>query len=183
MIFIRLLLIEKQTKTMKKLIIIILFTVTTQSQNGISFSVLQDVKLGLGMDKKHLNNNPTLDLLLNVNLEGKQYEYYFFAIQMQYEHAELHSGYLKRYSVHGMWNLNPLILPKLQIGFGFGLGMINREGQYGNGSYSGTIELSYPILKNLSVISKNEWVRRSDLETPKTGYNLSVGLRYKPFHL
>lgn len=169
---------------MKKLLIILtLISFNLNAQDGISFSVLQDAKLGLGMDKKHLNTNPTLDLIVNMNWEGKQFEYYYFAIQTQFETANLHDGNFKRYSVHGIWNLNTLIVPKIKLGFGIGLGIIHRPLSGGLGSYSGTLDISYPIAKNWNVIAKNEWVRRPDLATPKLGYNLAFGLTYKPIHL
>lgn len=166
---------------MKKLIVLILLFISliSYSQDGISFSVLQDVKLGLGLDKAHKNTSPTLDIIANLNLEGKQYDYYYFAIQLQYEHANLHDGRFTRYSVHGIWTLEPKLINKLKMGFGLGLGIINREDDYGRGSYSGTIELSYPITKNLFIVQKNEWVRRSELPTPKLVYNNSLGLKYK----
>lgn len=169
---------------MKKLIILLtLISINLHAQDGISFSVLQDVKLGLGLDKTHGNTTPTLDVLINMNWEGKQYEYYYFAIQTQFEKANLYGDNFYRYGVNGIWNFNKLIVPKLKIGFGVGLGIIHRENNSGFGSYSGTLELSYPIAKNLAVIIKNEWVRRSDLPTPKTGYNLAAGITFKPIHL
>tara|TARA_R110002049_G_scaffold4063_2_gene29296 strand:- start:7195 stop:7728 length:534 start_codon:yes stop_codon:yes gene_type:complete len=165
--------------TISSLILFMLSVYKCNAQDGISFSVLQDVKLGLGMDKKHMNPNPTLDIIVNMNWEGKQYDYYYFTVQTQYERANLHDGYFSRYSVHGIWNLNTLILPKLKLGFGVGIGMIHRPNTGGLGSYSGTLDVSYPIAKKLSVIAKNEWVRRPDLITPKLGYNLALGLNYK----
>lgn len=163
---------------MKKLLIIIaIFTLNIQAQNTISFSVLQDIKLGLGMDEEHGNIGFTPDVILNVNLEGKQFEWYYFSMQVQYEHAELSSGYFKRYSVHGIWNLNQLIIPKMEVGLGVGLGMINRKEAEGIGSYSGTIDISYPITKKLHVILKNEYVRRPLIDAFR--YNLSAGLKYK----
>lgn len=163
---------------MKKILIIIaIFTLNIQAQNTISFSVLQDIKLGLGMDEEHGNIGFTPDVILNVNLEGKQFEWYYFSMQVQYEHAELSSGYFKRYSVHGIWNLNQLIIPKMEVGLGVGLGMINRKEAEGIGSYSGTIDISYPITKKLHVILKNEYVRRPLIDAFR--YNLSAGLKYK----
>lgn len=165
-------------KTIKKYLIItsIFLTLSATSQDKISFSVLQDVKLGLGMDKEHGNFGYTPDIIINANLEGKQFEWYYFSMQVQYEHAELSSGYFKRYSVHGMWNFNQLIIPKLEIGVGVGLGIINRKTAEGLGSYSGTIDVSYPITKKLSVIIKNEYVRRPLINSFR--YNLSGGLKY-----
>jgi hypothetical protein len=166
---------------MKKifLISIMLFGLNINAQERLSFSVLQDVKLGLGLDKKHLNDKPTLDLIANFTMEGKQFEWYYFSIQMQYEHAFLYSGYFSRYSINGIWNFNRLFIDKLEIGAGIGLGMINRHQNEGNGSYSGTIEISYPITKRLFIVNKNEWVRRTDLQTPKLGYNSSLGIKFK----
>lgn len=149
------------------------------SQDGISASILQDAKLGLGMDKLHKNDTPTLDLIINVNLDGKQFEWYYFSIQMLYERANLYDGYFSRYGVNTLWNFNQLIVRKLKIGAGIGLHMIERHNTGGLGSYSATIDVSYPITKNLSIISKNEWLRRPDLITPKLCYNLSFGLNYK----
>lgn len=164
-------------KTLKLLIMIASFN--TMAQNGISASILQDTKLGFGLDKKHLNDKPTLDLIANVNFEGKQKEYYYFAMQLQYERAELHSGYFSRYGVNALWNFNKLVVDNLTIGLGGGLHMIERHNTGGLGSYSGLVEVSYPIAKKLRVIAKNELLRRPDLEVPKLGYNLSLGVNYK----
>lgn len=148
------------------------------AQDKITISLLQDAKLGLGLDKKHKNTSPTLDILINVNLEGMQFEHYYFCMQMQYEYANLYDGYYSRYGVNAIWFFNQLIIPKLKIGAGAGLHMINRHKNEGNGSYSFTFEFHYPIVKNLFIVNKNEFVRRSDLFTPKLGYNLSIGLNY-----
>lgn len=171
-------------KTLKNYLIIALmfimvFAYKCHAQEGISISVLHDVKLGLGLDKEHNNGKSVMDLIVNVNLEGKQFEYHYFALQLQYERANLQDGYFNRYGVNAMWNLHSLIIPKLKLGFGAGLHMIERPDTGGLGSYSGTIELSYPIVKDLYIIAKNEWLRRPDLITPKLGYNLSAGLNYK----
>jgi hypothetical protein len=108
------------------ILLMFLLTFLATSQEGISISILQDVKLGLGMDKEHGNDTPTTDLIFNVNLEGMQLEYYYFAMQVQYEHANLSGGYLRRYSVHGIWNFNQLIVPKLTVSPAIGVGAIHR---------------------------------------------------------
>ena len=154
-------------------------TLTANAQKGISFSVLQDVKLGLGLDKEHGNDKPTRDLIVNMNWQGNQYEYYYFALQTQFETAALSGGYFKRYSVHGIWNFNQLVIPKMVVGVGVGSGVIHRPNTGGLLTYSGTIDINYPITKRAFIMLKNEWVRRPDLATPKLGYNLSIGLTYK----
>lgn len=150
-----------------------------KAQNGLSFSALHDVKLGLGLDKQHNDGKPTADIILLMNFEGKQFEYYYFNMQTYFEHASLKSGYFRRYGVNALWNFNTLILPKLKLGFGGGMGVIHRQNTGGLLSYSGIIEVSYPISKHLFIMQRNEFVRRPDLETPKTGYNLSIGINYK----
>ena len=169
---------------MKKLIIItVLFTSSVFAQQGISFALLHDVKLGLGLDKEHKNDKYTTDLIFNMNWETRQYEYYYFTLQSQYEHANLYSGYLRRYSVHGIWNFNKLIVPKLNIGIGIGVGALHRENYGGMLNYSGTMDISYPMFKNVAIIAKNEWVKRPELPNKKIGYNLSFGIKYKPINL
>ena len=169
---------------MKNYLIILMFlTLTANAQKGISFSVLQDVKLGLGLDAEHGNDKPTADVIINMNWQCTQYEFYYFALQTQYEHANLSSGYFRRYSVHGIWNFNRLIIPNLTIGAGVGVGALHRQNLGGLLTYSGTVDISYKVFKNIDVIIKNEMVRRPDLETPKLGYNLSFGLTFKPVQL
>ena len=168
---------------MKKQIIIIAILIVLafkcNAQDGLSISVLHDVKLGLGLDKEHGNDKPTLDYIIVFNMDGKQFEWYYFSVQTYYEHAELSSGYFKRYGFNTTWTLNELIVPKLKLGFGMGLGAIHRHLSGGMLTYSGVLEVSYPILKNIDLISRNEWVRRPDLITPKLAYNLSIGIKYK----
>lgn len=158
-------------------LLILLLALNLNAQDGISIGVFHDVKLGLGLDKEHGNDKSTLDLLLNVSLEGKQFKYYYFSVVPFFEMANLHGGDYKRYGVNLMWNFNKLIVDRLEIGVGAGFGVIHRPESYA--SYSFTADLSYPITKWLSTTLKNEWVRRSELITPKLGYNLSLGIKLK----
>lgn len=163
------------------LIIALMFCMAycSDAQDRISISTLHDIKLGLGLDKKHNNGKSVLNGIIAVNLEGKQKEWYYFSVQPFYEYANLQESNYHRYGVNAQWNFNRLIIDNLTVSPAFGFGMINRKGNEGNGSYQFLVDLSYPILKDLEIISRNEWVYRSDLKTPKTGYNLSIGLKYK----
>lgn len=156
-------------------LIILLLALNLNAQDGISVGVFHDIKLGLGMDEEHGNDKPTLDLLLNVSLEGKQFQYYYFSVVPFFEIAQLEGGDFKRYGVSLMWNFNELILDGLEIGIGTGFGVIHRPESYA--SYSFTADLSYTITKGISLALKNEWVRRSELKTPKLGYNLMFGIK------
>ncbi|WP_372938754.1 hypothetical protein [Seonamhaeicola sp.] len=168
---------------MKKVIILFLFSTTIFAQNGISFAVHQDIKLGLGLDKQHMNDTPTLDIIVTANLEGKQFEYYYFAIQPLYERANLHESKFIRYGFNTIWNFNKLVVPKLTVGIGLGFSMIERDYSSCYRTYSATADIRYPIAKNLDLTLKNEWLQRPDLITPKLCYNLSFGLTFKPIHL
>lgn len=170
-------------KTIKIIIIIIILffggMCLMNAQERIGFTALHDVKLGLGMDKQHNNSKSVLNVILAVDLEGKQFEWYYLSIQPFYEYANLQESNYHRYGVNAKWNFNRLVIDKLTVSPGLGIGMIFREGNGGSGSYQFLIDLSYPITKDLSFIGRNEWVRRTDLLTPKLGYNVSVGLNYK----
>lgn len=152
---------------MKKLIIL-LISVSTYAQNTVSFSVSQDLKLG---------NEKTIDVILTANLEGKQFSYGYFTLQPFYEYSNVNKEDFHRYGVNAIWFINRLIVPKLELGFGGGLGVISRYGA-GNVSYGLINEISYPISKRFDVMFKNEFVRRTDLKDPKTNYNLAIGLKF-----
>lgn len=145
---------------------------------SVSLSVLQDVKLGAGLDSKHNYNKSVLDLIVNVNLEGKQLEYYYFAVQLQFETANLRDSNLYRYGVNLMWNFNELVIDRATIGVGVGGHMINRDGM-SSLSYGALSDISYRIDDNFWIITKHEFYRRTDLMTPHTGYNLALGVKYK----
>jgi hypothetical protein len=164
---------------MKKILLLLfaLFTISTYSQEHIRIGLFQDGKL-LVSDDDHNNTAPTLDLTLSVDLQGKQFNYYYFSIRSQIEYADLWSGELYRYSVVPMWNFNKLIIDKMEIGVGAGYSMISRDGFAWN-SYSLVGEITYPISDNWKFGMRNEWVRRRDLQTPVLRYNLSFGIFYQ----
>lgn len=172
-------------KTIRNIIIAIILLIGSiclnelLAQERVSIIALHDVKLGLGLDKDHNNGKSVLNGIMGMNLEGKQKEYYYFSMHPFYEYANLQETNYHRYGVNAQWNFNRLIVDNLTVSPAFGLGMINRKGNEGNGSYQFLIDLSYLILKDLEIISRSEYVYRSDLETSKLGYNLSIGLKYK----
>lgn len=160
----------------------LLTSIIANSQEQLTFGIYQDVKLGLGMDKEHGNDKPTFDMIFNVNMEGNQFEYYYFSVQAQYEHADLYGGKFDRYGVNLMWNFNKLIIDDLTASFGFGGHVISRPWIDGMLSYSILNELSYEINDFLDVSLKNEFVKRSDLLNNKLGFNMYFGFKIKPFN-
>lgn len=161
------------------LMIIFWSVVYTQcsAQNRITASVLHDVKLGLGLDSKHNNGKSVIDIIGNINLEGKQFEWYYFSTQLQYEYANLQQTNMHRYTVNFLWNFNQLVIPKTTFSLGFGGSMIHREGQ-SYLSYGLVNDIKHPLNKNIALVAKNEVYRRGDLYTPKFGYNFSVGINF-----
>lgn len=157
-----------------------LFVSIAQAQEQVSFGIYQDLKLATSKDN-HGNTPFTTDLIFNVNLEGNQFEYYYFTVQAQYEHANLNTGYLRRYNINALWNFNKLIIDDLNAGIGVGIGMLHRN-SIGTPTYSIINDISYPINNWLELALKNEFVKRSDLPNKKLGYNLSFGVKIRPFN-
>ncbi|WP_428743201.1 hypothetical protein [Tenacibaculum sp.] len=165
----------------KYLILILMFTITytCHSQDGLSFTVLQDIKLGLGMDKDHGNDRPTPDFIIAMNFEGKQFEWYYFSMQSYFEHASLSSGYFRRYGVNATWTLNQLVINKLKISVGGGIGVIHRKDSGGMLTYGVLSEISYPVTKHFSMVLRNEINTSPDLPNKDARYNLSLGFNYE----
>ena len=161
---------------MKKLtLLLLLCTFFVNSQERITIGLFQDAKL-LVSDDNHGNIAPTTDITVYVSLEGQQFENYYFSMQPFYEQADLLGGHFKRYGVNSVWNLNNLVLNKLEIGLGTGIGLINRPG-ISVASYQFVGEISYPITKWLKLASRYEYVRRSDLDSPEFRHNVSAGIK------
>ncbi|WP_034039775.1 hypothetical protein [Wocania ichthyoenteri] len=164
---------------MKKYIILFttLITISCYSQDKLTLGVTQDLRLGLAMDKKHGNPNVTPNMLFNWDWETKQFKSLYPVIRLQYEFANLSSGKLSRYSVHGglTWNKvkTPKILfipaydfPNMEIGMFLGVGMLSRPNNVQVSPaliYSVTIEVSYTIFKGFRGVLKNELINRPDL--------------------
>ena len=117
-------------------------------------------------------------LTLSFDLQGRQFPTYYFSIRPQFEFADLSSGGLYRYSVIPMWNFNQLTINELEIGVGVGYSMIHKKGT-ATSSYSFVGEFTYPFAEGWRFGLRNEWVRRTELETPVLRYNLSFGITYE----
>ena len=167
---------------MKKLLLLLFIAVQTfYAQDKISFGVFQDARL-LISDDDYGNTAPTLDLIFNMDWEGKQFTYYYFSIKSQYEQANLQGTTFRRYTINTMWNLNRLFIPKLEAHLGVGIGMIHRK-PLSAFTYSATSELTYPLFKRIRIALKYEYVRRNDLETPQFKHNGAVGIQWEGFKL
>ena len=164
---------------MKKLFILLftLFTLSVFSQEKIRVGLFQDGSL-LVSDDTHGNTAPTIDMILSIDLQGKQFSSYYFSIRPQFEFADLYSGKFYRYSVISMWNFNTLDVDGVEFGIGTGIGMIHKNGG-ASMSYSFVAELAYPFAEDWRVGLRNEWVHRSELETKPLRYNLSFGVTFE----
>ena len=166
-----------------KTILLILFPILIYSQSSLEIGITQDARLLLLGDDKG-NDAGTLNTVINFNMQGKQFEYYYFAISPQFEFANLKDNYY-RYSVNGIWTFNRLIIRNFEAGIGIGAGIIHRDNLNIRGqlSYSLTGELSYVLNDNLKLTTKYELVKRSDLEVLYNDKGLKpnfyIGLKYK----
>lgn len=91
---------------MKKLPILtfaaLMFMTCTYSQEKISVSTFQDIKLLALDDGDHGLTAPTLDAIVRVNLQGNYIHHIngYFVLSPEFEYANLHDGSYRRYSVN-----------------------------------------------------------------------------------
>ena len=164
----------KSTIMKKLFIIMVLISTISKAQEKISIGIYQDAKLSIMKD--NYGNIPfTPDVIITVNLEGKQFKHYYFSVQPFYEFADLHGGKFHRYGINTNWNLNQLIIPNTTITAGLGLGMIHRFSM-GTPSYQANLEIKHKLAQWIELAIRTELVRRSELENPQFKPNLSYGV-------
>jgi len=154
-----------------KSLILILFPLLIFSQSNVSLGVYIDPKLTLFGDGKHYD--ATLDFKVEIELQGKQFEYYYFSIKAQYENAQLRPQFTSWLIAPG-WNFNQLIVPNTSIGIFPTVGFINRFGE-GFFTYGATGEISYKIGR-ISLSLQCQAIDRPDV--PKFGLSNYLGIKY-----
>lgn len=157
------------------------FLALCNAQEIITLGLYQDARLGL-LGDDHGNKAGTLDAKLDVTLQGKQFEWYYYEMRVQLEHAQLSGGDYTSWQVLGGWVLNQLFLDNLEAGAYLTIGAIHRfGGSYG--TYGITADLSYKLTDNLKlsflgqVINRSDLVDRYNINNPMKG-SFYVGLKY-----
>ena len=107
------------------------------TQEKISFTVLQDASL-LVFGDHHRENAKTLDLLINIKIQGKPSQFGYFVIFPEYEKASLDKLY-QRFSLNFGYTFNDIYIRnfieprKFEFTLAIGFGVINR---FSNNSFS-----------------------------------------------
>lgn len=160
---------------MKKLLFIVLVSVfiNGNSQEKLSFSLLQDVKLATIGDIKRGYKAFTVDILARIKMQGNQQRLGYMIIYPEYEYAELKSTY-QRYSANIGYAFNNII-SNLEFESAISYGFINHDGTTRSiGAWFGT---NYIISKALKINVGYQIVERTDID--KIKYSGFVGLEIK----
>ena len=155
---------------MKKLIYyLILFScMNLFSQEQISLGVYQDLRLLLTGDD-HNNDAGTIDIVMRIEMQGKQQNWGYLTIFPQFEYAEIAGNY-KRWSANVGYTFNEIfveIMPYVSYGW------IDRGVSFR--SIGAGCEISYKIGK-LEISLLNEFVERQELN--KWVCSIYGGIKY-----
>ena len=160
---------------MKKYFIIAmtLFIYNVYSQEKVSFSLLQDVKLATIGDTKRGYKAFTINLLARIKMQGNQQKLGYMIIYPEYEYAELQSTY-HRYSANVGYSFNNII-NNLEFETAVSYGFINHNGTTRSvGAWFGT---NYIISKALKINAGYQIVERTDIN--KIRFSGFIGLEIK----
>ena len=117
-------------KTIRNIIVLILVVIggmcLAHCQDNVSVSIHQDARLFFVGDDIG-NNAVTPNLLLRLNLKGKQDSIGFGFAMIETEFADLKGGDYYRYSINGGYTFNQII-PKIEASLTGGYGLIHRNG-------------------------------------------------------
>lgn len=143
------------------------------AQNNISIGVYQDARLALLGDDKG-NDAFTLDVKIDVSLQGYQFEWYYFEIRPQFEYANLQGGKYISWLVSGGWVFNQLFIKNVEAGIYPTIGIIQRKQSFGTYGVSG--DISYKIGR-FKISALYQWIKRGDISEGLKP-NFYVGVKY-----
>lgn len=148
-------------KTIFTFMIILLFSFS-QAQERVSIGVYQDAKLGIIGDKKRNYSAGTLDILINLKMQGNQQKYGYMIVYPSFEYAEIKDNY-KRYSANVGYVLNRLIIDDFEASASIGYGFISRY-KKSLSSFGLDTSLSYKISDRFKITALCQIVDRKDLK-------------------
>lgn len=174
-------------------IITLLHQVSNMSQERVSLSFYQDVKL-LFLGDTHKNKAGTMDLLIKINMHGRQSNIGYPVYNITYEQANLRVLF-KRYSINLGYTINQInqnvysILNRIELTPSIGYGIIYRYWKneaipYDNWSLS--TQITYQINSSIKIAILNQLIRRTDIKRkvnqPKIiRYSLFLGMEFSLF--
>ena len=167
---------------MKTIIYILLLTTFSLTAQGKpSLSVFQDAKFAFMGDEARGYKAGTLNIVARLKMNGNQDKYGYLVVFPEFECAEL-QGIYRRYSANVGYTFNQLILPKLTVMPSVGYGWIDRFG-LSDYSFSGSVEIAYPLFKHVNLTMLHQFTERSDLgflwNDNQIKYSFFVGLEIK----
>lgn len=168
---------------MKILIYFLFLAATATAQVGLG--LYQDAKLLVSGDGT--NPAPAVDLIIELNLDGKQYKTHYFTMKACFEYAKLDSNFA-RYSVHAGWVFNKWY-QNFEYGIFIGAGLLHRGKDYRLGGLptaSVMGEINYLLNPKLKLAVKYEVLYRTDLKnlwgSSPVKPNLALGVKYTLFN-
>jgi len=163
-----------------KNLIILLFPLLIFSQENIMLEGLFDPRLMILGDGKSYGAG-TADFKIGVELQGKQFEWYYFAMKAQYEYADLKPRYIS-YLISAGWTFNQFLPENLNTGIFLTTGFIHRFGT-SFFTYGATGEISYKLTDRLKLTIQYQAIKRGDLkymwQENKVGISNYLGIKYK----
>ncbi len=159
--------------------ILVLGSMCLVNAQSFSLGVSQDVRLATSKDD-HGNSPFTLDGIISLDLNGKQWGQFVPALRLQYEYADLSGGAFSKYDIGAAITWNQIKgIPKLEMGLSAGYGVIARNipntGDTGSVSFSG--DIAYMLFGPVGLYSKFTMMDRSDIGTGLQP-NWSFGFKY-----
>lgn len=161
---------------MKALLILLLSTVLLTAQDNVSIGLYQDGRL-LFIGDDHGNDAGTLDIKVDVGLQGHQRKWSYYEMRVQFEYADLSGGKYVSWLVMGGHVFNKLIVKNFEIGMYPTIGMIHRF-KTSYGTYGLTGDISYKMGRfKLSLLTQG--IKRFELENQKFGMSVYGGVKYE----
>ena len=160
------------------ILLLLLFTKSTLffSQDTFDLAVHHDTKFFFIGDERG-NKAGTLDLLVKIEIPIVKFLKSYIVVYPLLEHVNLHTGSLKRYALGFGYIRENLFLKKLNVGLFPNFGTIKRFDNTTT-SFGFDFEISYQLLKRLSISYIHQIVERTDL---KFKYNESSYIRPSSF--
>jgi hypothetical protein len=170
------------------IMIFLLGTIFLQAQSSLYVQATQDVKLATLEDDA--GNTPfTLDVSAKAGFTGFEKDIGHLKIGVKFEKALLSGGEYTRWGVEGGFSFTNLPVPFTNIkytltpmvGYGHTDRIYNNQtGESGSmWSFEGSLEFTFEVAKNLSLVSLLTYTTRPDLPKKYGSPNWSVGVEYE----
>ena len=164
---------------MKKFVILCMFfcySFFMHSQSQLSFSLYQDLRLGIvGDENQEDAGNSIINILARLNMQGKQNKWGYLLVFPEFEFAELDDNYF-RASANVGYTFNNLFVKGTEASFYAGGGLIGRWG-VSTYSWGGGASAAMKVGK-IKLLMLAQFTERSDL---RLRYGGNTKIRFSGF--